>query len=71
MGDNKNSSRIIQQIGFQPGNAFHIQVVGGLIQQENVRIGEQKLAQGNPGFLTAGKSFNLFFEVLLCKAKSL
>ena len=64
MGYNKYSSRIIQQISFQPGNAFHIQVVGRLIQKKDIRLGEKKFAQRHTGFLAAGKSVNLFVENL-------
>ena len=44
MGHDEHSSGIVEQIGFQPGDGVHIQVVGGLVQKDEIRMGEQKLA---------------------------
>ena len=37
MGYDKYSARIIQKISLQPGNTFHIQMVGRLIKKEDIR----------------------------------
>ena len=66
----KYGSRIIQKIGFQPGNGFHIQMVSGLVQKDDIRTGEKKAAKGHPGFLASGKSRDLFVEVLFLKSKA-
>ena len=71
MGDDKNSSRIIQKISFQPGDAFHIQVISWLIQKQDIRLGKKHLAQRHAGFLTAGKSFNLLVIIFLREAETL
>ena len=71
MGDDKNSSWIIQKISFQPGDTFHIQVVGWLIQKQDIRLGKKHLAQCHTGFLTAGKSFNLLVIIFLREAETL
>ena len=45
-------------------------MVGRLVQKENIRFGNQKLAKCNPGFLTAGKVLNLFAVVFFFKSKT-
>ena len=52
VGNDKYGSWIVEKIGFQPGNALHIQMVGRLIQKQDVRLGNQKLAKSHTGFLT-------------------
>ena len=71
MGNNKNSSRIIQKIGFQPGNTFHVQMVGRLVKKKDIRPGDQKLAKSYPCFLASGKSFNRLFKVFFPKSQTL
>ena len=55
MGNQNKGILIIGQIPFQPGNMLGIQVVGRLVQQENVRFFQQKLAKQHLGTLTAAK----------------
>ena len=54
----KTAPGIIQKIGFQPGDAFHIQVVGRLIQKKDIRLGRSIFTQCHTGFLASGKSFS-------------
>ena len=68
---NENSTRIIEKISFQPGNAFHIQVVGRLIEQKDIWFGNQQFTEGNTCFLTAGKSRHLFGKILFCKSETI
>ena len=55
MGNQNKGILIIGQIPFQPGNMLGIQVVGRLVQQENVRFFQQKLAKQHLGTLTAAE----------------
>ena len=70
MGNDKYSARVVEKIGLKPCNALHIQMVGRLVQKENIRFGNQKLAKCNPGFLTSGKVLNLFAVVFFFKSKT-
>ena len=45
MADHDQRSGEVHQEIFQPGNRAVIQVVGRLVQQQNVRIAEQRLCQ--------------------------
>ena len=54
MADQDKGIFIIVQITFQPFNMLCIQIVGGLIQEKNIRFLQQKLAQQNLGTLPAG-----------------
>ena len=45
---------VIIQITFQPFNMLCIQIVGGLIQEKNIRFLQQKFAQQDLGTLPAG-----------------
>ena len=54
MGDCHNSAREIVQKALKPGHTFGIQVVGGFVQQNHIRSGQQQAAQRNPAKLPAG-----------------
>ena len=45
MGYNDNGVVKVDEEIFQPADGFQIQMVGGLIQQQDVRIAEQSLGQ--------------------------
>ena len=49
-----DSSFVVVQIAFEPSDGFRIQVVGGLIQQQEVRVLQQRFAEGDATFLSAG-----------------
>ena len=70
VGNDKYSSRVVEQIGFKPGNTLHVQMVGRLIQEKDIRAGKQKFAQRYTGFLTAGKSFDLAWKIFFCEAEA-
>ena len=71
MGNDENSSRIIQKISFQPRDAFHIQVVGRLIQKKDIRLGEKHLSKCHTGFLASGKFLDLFVVIFFRETKTL
>ena len=70
MGNNEDSAFIIQEIGFQPGNGIKIQVVGGLIQDDQIRFLQKKFSKRNTGLLSSGKGGDLFGKFFFRKAKS-
>ena len=45
MGDQDKCIFIIIEIPFQPLNMFHIQIVGRLIQQQNIRLLQQQFTK--------------------------
>ena len=51
MGNDEYSARIIQKISFQPGDAFHIEVVGRLIEKQDIRFGNQQFTECDTCFL--------------------
>ena len=53
VGDDDDRPGVVHQIGFQPRDGFHVQVVGRLVQKDDVRFGEQELTEGDARFLTA------------------
>ena len=46
-------------------------MVGGLIQQQDVRIRQQELAQSHTGLLASGEGIRLLGELIFCKTKPL
>ena len=44
MGYDEHGSAVIGEEGFQPPDGFHIQVVGGLIQKNDIRLCQQNPA---------------------------
>ena len=55
VADDDGGVRVFLQPRFQPKGAFQIEVVGGLVQQQHVRLGEQGGGQGHPHTPAAGK----------------
>ena len=53
MGDGDDGAGEIVQESLQPGHTLGIQVVGGLVQQQHVRVRQQQAAQGHPPLLAA------------------
>ena len=70
VGYDKNSSGIVDQISLKPCNGIQIQMVGRLVQEQDIRIGEQQFSQRYARLLTSGKGISLFTEILLCKTKT-
>jgi hypothetical protein len=44
MGDDHHGAGIFAQVFFKPGDGFGVQVVGRLIEQQQIRLGKQQLA---------------------------
>ena len=56
MGNGKHRPPEILNIPFQPFHTSQVQMVGGLVQKQNVRLFQQKTGEVRPGFFTAGKT---------------
>ena len=70
MGDHDHSTFVIQQISLQPGDGVHVQMVGGLVQDDQLRPLQKELAQSHPGLLAAGKGGHGLLEFRLREAQS-
>ena len=55
MGDDQDGARIVAQVPFEPVHQLGVEMVGGLVEKQQVRLIEQELAQRNPAALAAGK----------------
>ena len=53
MGHHHHGAGVIVQRVFQPGDAFGVQMVGRLVQQQQVGLFQQQLAQRDPALLAA------------------
>ena len=53
MGYGDHCTPVLLQMVLQPGDRFGIQVVGGLVQQQDVWLGQQQAGQGHPAALAA------------------
>jgi len=56
VGNHQDGSLIVEKVVFQPGDGVHVKVIGGLIQNDQIRLCQEKTAQCNPGLLSAGQS---------------
>ena len=59
MGDDQDRARILPQMAFQPQHRFGVEMVGRLVQQQQVGLVEQQPAQRDPAALAAGEFFDL------------
>ena len=51
MGDRDHRARVVVQMLLQPRDALRVEVVGGLVEQQHVRLGQQQPGQRNPALL--------------------
>ena len=55
MGDDQDGAGIIAQMAFQPRHRFGIEMIGRLVQQQQLGLVEQQLAQRDAAALAAGE----------------
>ena len=70
MGDNQHPAAVILQEAFQPLDHLDVQVVGRLIQKEEIRLPQQGLGQADAGLLSPGEVLDIFLELILCEAQA-
>ena len=58
MRDGDDGAFVFLQMMFQPGDRFGVQMVGGLVQKQNVGLLQKQAAQGHTAALAAGKNFH-------------
>ena len=68
MADHDKSRGLFGEISLQPLNGFHIEVVGGLVEQEKVGILKQDFAQGDAHLPSAGVVRDGAFCSFRCEA---
>ncbi len=68
--DDQHRARIIPQVPFQPFGPFQIEMVGRLVQNQQVRLPHQFPGQSDPGLLPAGKLRRRAIKFLLGKSQS-
>ena len=64
VGNGENRTPEILNISFQPFHASQVQVVGRLVQEQDVRLFQQKAGEVRPGLFAAGKAVE-FLSALL------
>ncbi len=57
MADDQDGVRIFLDIGFEPGRAFKVEIVGRLIEQQEIRLGEQDTGNRRAHTPAAGEFF--------------
>ena len=55
MGHGDDRARVLLQMVFEPGDRLRVQVVGGFVQQQDVRVLQEDAAQRHPPLLAAGE----------------
>ena len=63
MRDGHHAALEIKQQLLQPSDGIEVQVVGGFVQQQHIRPGDQGLGQGDPLAVTAGQRVHSRFGV--------
>ena len=54
MGNDNKGILIVLEIALEPVNMLSIQVVGWLVQKQNIWLCEEQFSERNTGFLTSG-----------------
>ena len=55
VGDDQDRAGIVAQMAFEPGHGFRVEMVGRLVQQQQLGLVEQQLAQRDAAAFTAGE----------------
>ena len=55
MGDGEDGAGVVLQVLLQPQHALGVEVVGGLVEEQQVGLLQEQLAQGDPAALTTGQ----------------
>ncbi len=55
MGDGQDGALVVGEVLLQPQHALGVEVVGGLVEQQQVRLAQQQLAQRDATLLTTGQ----------------
>ena len=61
MGDGDDGAGEVVQVALQPGDGFGVQVVGRLVQEQHIGVGEQQAAEGDATFFPARERGYLLF----------
>src|SRR5699024_8625488 len=60
-------SRELDQSVIQRGNRFHVQMVGGLVQDQDIRAGDHHFGEKTADFFSTGENPDFFYAVLAGK----
>ena len=70
VGDDHDAAPIFPQGILQPLGGGQIQMVGGLVQHQKLRLGQQKPRQAQPGLFAAGEQRRLLAALIVGKAQA-
>ena len=70
MRDQHEGVRIVAEILFQPVAGFQVEMVGGLVEQQQVRLLQQQLGQRDAHLPAAGKLFGLALPVFFAETQA-
>ena len=59
MGDRHHGARIVMQETFEPGDGFGVEMVGRLVEQQQIRLAQQQPAKRHPAALAARQRCDL------------
>ena len=68
--DQDEGERIVVEIALQPVAGFEIEVVGGLVEQQQIRLLQQQFREREPHLPAAGELFGAAGPVLFAKSES-
>ena len=59
MGDEQQRAAVAVEQAFQPFDGGEVEMVGGFVEQQQFRLGDQGASQGDPLLLAAGQGVHL------------
>ena len=62
MGDGEDGARVAGEVLLEPEHALGVEVVGGLVEEQQVRLLEQELAECDAAALTTGEQGDVGFR---------
>jgi len=71
MGDEDQLVFPLQEKALEPAKGEDIEVVGGFVQQKQIRLGNENGCQVEPNLETAGKFQGIALEIACCKSEPL
>ena len=71
MGNHDDRAFIGSEVLLQPQQGFEIQMVGGLIQNQQLRFAQKELGQGQAGLFPAGEGGNHRSHIFILKTHAI
>ena len=70
VGDDQHSPAVVGEVCLEPFDTAHVQVVGRLVEKQEIRLGKKQLAKPHAGFLASRECADMPVKIALVKTQT-